>query len=223
MTYILNIDSSTKNCSVSISLNGKTISVVEEVFENYAHSEKLLPFIDEVISKTNISKVDLNAIAISKGPGSYTGLRIGVSLAKGLAYALQIPIITLDTTEVLAHSFLKENIIENNSIICSMIDARRMEVFRCFYDKNANPISAIEAKIVDENFTKEFLEKKIYFIGDTASKIKDVIDHKSFEIFDLYPSSTGLSEAAYKKYLANNFEDLAYFEPYYLKEFMMGS
>lgn len=222
MTYILHIESSTKNCSVSISKNGEHIILVEENFEQYAHSEKLLLFVEKAINQANISKQDLSAIAVSKGPGSYTGLRIGVSLAKGLCYALNIHLISVASTQVLAQTFVNQNNLEENSIVCSTIDARRMEVYTNSYSAKGRPLGSVEAKVVESDFMLEYENQKVYFIGDSVQKIADVVAHKNFEAIKLFPSAIGLEQLAFEKFSNKEFEDVAYFEPYYLKEFMTG-
>lgn len=222
MGYILNIESSTKNCSVSISKEGKNIALIEENFDQYAHSEKLLVFVDEALKQANISRSDLSAVAISKGPGSYTGLRIGVSLSKGLCYALDIPLISVPSTEVLAYTFLNDKELNETDVICSTIDARRMEVYTNTHDSSGKALSNIEAKIVVADFMSEYSAQKVYFIGDSVQKIADVVDHSNFEAIELFPSALGLEKVSYQKYKMNDFEDVAYFEPYYLKEFLAG-
>ncbi|MFP5471366.1 MAG: tRNA (adenosine(37)-N6)-threonylcarbamoyltransferase complex dimerization subunit type 1 TsaB [Bacteroidia bacterium] len=217
MTYILHIESATKNCSVAISKDAELIGCIEETPEGYEHSEKLSVFIDKAIRQVGITYQDLSAIAVSKGPGSYTGLRIGVSTAKGLCYALDIPLISIPTTDVLAKSYSKK--LTENDIICAMIDARRMEVYCAFYNHLLQPISDIKAIVVDEHFAKEYSEKHIHFMGDVASKIKGTIAVKNHTIENIYPSSKSMIESVLKKYTQQQFEDVAYFEPFYLKEF----
>lgn len=219
MTYILNIETSTKNCSVSICKNDTIVSIVEHVSENFEHSEKLSLFIDEAISKANIAYKDLSAVCVAKGPGSYTGLRIGVSTAKGLCYALNIPLLSVPTTEVLVRTYLNTNNIADNDVVCAMIDARRMEVFCAFYNKLTHALSPIKSVVVDEHFAQEYTSEKVHFIGDIAHKIKDVITVSDYEIVDLYPSASAMGEIAFIKFKENAFEDVAYFEPFYLKEF----
>lgn len=222
MSYILHIESATKNCSISIAKNGKNIALVEQVFEKYAHSEKLLLYIEKAISNAQIQKSDLSAVAVSKGPGSYTGLRIGVSLAKGLCFALDIPLISAPTTQVLAQTFLENNDLEENDIICSTIDARRMEVYRCFYNQEIDALGEIEAEVVGPSFVKKYESNKVYFIGDSVKKIADTVSHTNFEAIELFPSAVGLEKISHQKFEKNDFEDVAYFEPYYLKEFIAG-
>ena len=217
MTYILNIETATKNCSVSLSKNGQTVAIKEVSEEQFSHAEKLHLFIKEVFASENISLENLNAVAVSKGPGSYTGLRIGVSAAKGLCYALNIPLIAVDTLAVLA-----EKISVNSGIIIPMIDARRMEVFTQMFDKDYSPLSAAEALIVDET-AFAYITEDIHLIGDGALKCKTVLTDDKFIYHEdvIYPSANEMSRISYKKYVENTFEDVAYFEPYYLKDFML--
>ena len=217
MVYILNIETATKNCSVSLSKNGQTVGLKELSDEQFNHAEKLHLFIKEVLASEGILLADLNAIAISKGPGSYTGLRIGVSAGKGLCYALNIPLIAVDTLAVLA-----EKISIDSGIIVPMIDARRMEVFTQMFDKGYSPLSLSEALIVDETaFTG--INENIHLIGDGALKCKTVLTDAKFIFYEdfIYPSANEMSIISYKKYVENTFEDVAYFEPYYLKDFML--
>jgi tRNA threonylcarbamoyladenosine biosynthesis protein TsaB len=221
MTYILHIESATKNCSVAISKNAELICCIEETPEGYEHSEKLSVFIDKAIQQANITYKDLSAVAVSKGPGSYTGLRIGVSTAKGLCYALDIPLISIPTTEVLASTYSKT--LNESDVICAMIDARRMEVYCAFYNHLLQPISDIKAVVVDEHFAKEYSDKHIHFIGDIASKIEGVIAVKNYTIENIYPSSKAMIDNVWEKFTQQQFEDVAYFEPFYLKEFYTPS
>lgn len=216
--YILNIETSTKNCSVSVAKSGKTILLKEVAEQNFSHSEKLHLFIDGLLKEIQISYKELAAVAISKGPGSYTGLRIGTSTAKGLCYALDIPLIALDTLLILAKKVHK-----NDALIIPMLDARRMEVYTAVFDKNHHMNSGIEAKIIDEHSFFEISEKA-YLIGDGAAKCKEVLKHKNFMFLDeiIYPSAHEMSLLSFEKYQNKQFEDLAYFEPFYLKEFFSG-
>lgn len=216
--YILNIETSTKNCSVSLAKEGKTVTIKEIAEQNFTHSEKLHLFIDELIKKTGISYKDLSAVALSKGPGSYTGLRIGTSTAKGLCFALDIPLIAIDSLEILA-----KQVNLNDRLIIPMIDARRMEVYTAVFDQNQNKISETEALIVDENsFDK--ITQKACFIGDGAEKCKNILQRENFIFLTeiIYPSANEMSELSYQKFQQKAFEDTAYFEPFYLKEFFTG-
>lgn len=218
MHYILNIETATKNCSVSIAANGKTL-VCKEISElGYSHAEKLHLFIQDVIQEAAISFSQLSAIAVSQGPGSYTGLRIGVSAAKGLSYALQIPLISVDTLLALAHQ-----VSENDGLIIPMIDARRMEVYSAIFDFNKQKIREVQAEIIsEESFAA--ISDKIYFIGDSNEKVKSVLTKSNFVFLDAiqYPSAKEMSSISYQKYLEKDFEDVAYFEPYYLKDFLFA-
>ena len=217
MAFILNIETATKNCSVSIAENGKTIAIKELNNGNYSHAEMLHPFIVEVLQEANIATDTISAIAVSKGPGSYTGLRIGVSAAKGLSFTLDKPLISVDTLTSLAHS-----VTIKKGLIVPMIDARRMEVYSAIFDSNFNKLRAIEAQIIDDNsFQKELLEHKVYFLGDGAAKCKEVITHNNAVFIEnKHPSAKEMAVLSYEKYKKNDIEDVAYFEPFYLKDFV---
>ena len=217
MVYILNIETATKNCSVSISKNGNLVALIELSEAQFNHAEKLHIFIKEVLVQSKIALSHLNAIAVSKGPGSYTGLRIGVSAAKGLCYALNIPLISVDTLAILA----KKVQIEEGYIV-PMIDARRMEVFTQMFDKTHNAITNAEALIIDENAFAEF-NQQLHILGDGALKCKEVLTGAKFVFYDevQYPSAKEMIQLSYQKFQQNMFEDVAYFEPYYLKDFML--
>ena len=217
MIYILNIETSTTNCSVSLSKGGETLLLKEDYNSNYSHAERLHLFIEEVINEANISKNDLSAVAISKGPGSYTGLRIGVSTAKGLCYALDIPLIAVSTLEALAGQVKADD-----GIVIPMLDARRMEVYSAVFDQSNNQIRETKAQVLDENSFKSYLnEGKVYFIGNGVQKSKEIIKHdNAVFIENKLPSSENMSKIAYDKYKKSDIEDVAYFEPYYLKDFI---
>lgn len=217
MATILNIETATKNCSVSIAKSGKIIAIKELNDNKLSHAEKLHTFIDEAIRKSAINIDELDAVAVSKGPGSYTGLRIGVSAAKGLCFALNKPLISIETLHSLATSFvIKEG------YIAPMIDARRMEVYTAIYSKNYEKLQKTKAEIINENSFIEYLQKnKVYFIGDGAEKCKEIIKHKNaFFIDDKFPSAKEMGALSFRKYLEKSFEDVAYFEPFYLKNFI---
>ena len=216
MTYILNLETATKNCSVSISQNGQTILCKEMAQAGYSHAEKLHVFIEECIKESNISFKDLSAIAVSQGPGSYTGLRIGVSAAKGLCFALDLPLIAVDTLKVLAS---KLSITEG--VIIPMIDARRMEVYSAIFNSKLEKIREVQAEILTESSFEEISET-IHFVGDCAEKAKTVLTKSNFIFHEeiIYPSANEMSELSYNKFQENKLEDVAYFEPYYLKDFM---
>ena len=218
--YILNIETSTKACSVAIHNDGKLLNCKESVTEEFSHSEKLLLFISDVMNESRISFSQLNAVAVSMGPGSYTGLRIGVSTAKGLCYALDIPLISVSTLQAMAYGMLN---VSKADLFCPMIDARRMEVYSAFFDSDNIMVREVQADIVDGSSYDVELRKKVIFFGDGSDKLKDVIKHKN-AIFqsDFYPSAEFIGVLSYNKFVESNFEDVAYFEPYYLKDFVAG-
>ncbi len=218
MIYILNIETSTKNCSVSISKDGKRLAIKELNNGNYSHAEVLHPFINAVLEEAKIKISELHAVSVSKGPGSYTGLRIGVSAAKGLCFAQNIPLISIETLTSLAHATKVEN-----GVIIPMLDARRMEVYAAVYNSDYDQIREIKAEIIDKNSYSEYLEKgKVYFLGDGAEKCKEMIKNSNaIFIDDIFPSANELCKLAYDKYKKNDIEDVAYFEPFYLKDFIV--
>lgn len=218
MSYILNIETATKNCSVAIAKNGATILCKETAELGYSHAEKLHVFIEEIIAEAGIAINDLSAIAVSQGPGSYTGLRIGVSAAKGLCYALQIPLISVDTLLVLASKVNKKD-----GFIIPMIDARRMEVYSAIFNSNKEKIREIQAEILtEESFSN--ISETVYFVGDSNEKAKTILNKSNFIFLDeiVFPSASEMSAISFTKFEENNFEDVAYFEPYYLKDFMFA-
>jgi tRNA threonylcarbamoyladenosine biosynthesis protein TsaB len=217
LAYILNIETATTNCSVSLSKDGKTIVLKEDYDKNYSHAERLHVYIDAVLKEAKLSPSDLNAIAVSKGPGSYTGLRIGVSAAKGLSYALGIPLISVSTLGALAYQ-----VTIKKGVIIPMLDARRMEVYSAIFDSDYSQIRETQAQILDENAFVDYLEKsKVYFIGNGVKKTKVLINHPNVVfIEDKLPSANEMSLLAYNKYKISDTEDVAYFEPYYLKDFV---
>ncbi len=227
MALILNIETSTEVCSVTLAENGLTL-FKKESLEGLNHSSVLTVFIEELLKENNIQPKMLSAVAVSKGPGSYTGLRIGVSVAKGLCYGLNIPLISVNSLEVLGifaaqnsekYDFSKN---EKQVIYCPMIDARRMEVYTALYDSDGKEIRQVSAEIIDEYFLTDLLEThKILFFGNGAKKCKDIIKHEN-AVFN-GPETTSaefMQMIAEKKYSKKQFEDVAYFEPFYLKNFV---
>lgn len=217
MITILNIETATKNCSVSLAIDGKLIAIKEIAEENFSHAEKLHVFIEELLKENNIDIKQLNAIAISQGPGSYTGLRIGVSSVKGLCYGLGLPMIALDTLEVLARQLKIEK-----GYIIPMIDARRMEAFTAVFNVDYTLVKPIEALVIDED-TFSDLTEDIYLIGDGAGKCKAILNAANIHYPDdiIYPSAKEMASMSYNKYVNEDFVDVAYFEPFYLKDFVM--
>lgn len=218
MAIILNIDTTTTNCSVSLSNDEETLILKEDNDSAFSHAEKLHVFIKEIFETTNIDPKSIDAISISKGPGSYTGLRIGVSAAKGLCFSLDKPLISISTLEALAHQIE----VEENSLIVSMLDARRMEVYSAIYNSDYSLYREIQAEIIDDSSFKDLLDdNKLYFIGSGVEKTRTVINHpNAFFIEDKLPSASTMRLIANKKFKINDTEDIAYFEPYYLKDFV---
>lgn len=217
MPIILNIETATKNCSVTLAKEGKTIICKELATENFSHAEKLHVFIEQILVESNVQFSELNAIAVSQGPGSYTGLRIGVSSAKGFSYALNIPLISVDTLQLLA-----KQITIDKGIILPMIDARRMEVFSAMYDSNYNQIRATQAEIIDESSYQEISET-IHLVGDGIGKFTNTLTNEKFVFHNevVYPSANEMSALSFEKFQNSDFVDVAYFEPFYLKDFLL--
>ena len=219
MTLILNIETSTRVCSVSLGLDGELLAAKEESSDKYIHSEKLNVFIEELFTQVDYQLKDLAAICVSKGPGSYTGLRIGVSSAKGFCYALGIPLISIDSLSALACSYLNNNVIDGNTILMPMIDARRMEVYTAAFNNEAELLNSISAEVVGTEFFD--INQEIILIGDGAEKCNAVIP-ANVRIEDHLSSSKGITNLSFLKFSRKEFEDVAYFEPFYLKSFKFG-
>ncbi|RTY90014.1 tRNA (adenosine(37)-N6)-threonylcarbamoyltransferase complex dimerization subunit type 1 TsaB [Flavobacterium sp. GT3R68] len=217
MPYILNIETATKNCSVAVAKEGKTILCREMAEQGYSHAEKLHVFIEEVLQELHLTFKDLSAVAVSQGPGSYTGLRIGVSAAKGLCFALNIPLIAIDTLQVLA-----SQVTIAEGIIVPMIDARRMEVYSAVYNAQFEKIREVRAEIITEDSFDD-VKEIINFVGDCSEKCKTVLYKENFVFVDeiIYPSAKEMDTLSFNKFIATDFVDVAYFEPYYLKDFMI--
>ncbi|WP_339623230.1 tRNA (adenosine(37)-N6)-threonylcarbamoyltransferase complex dimerization subunit type 1 TsaB [uncultured Winogradskyella sp.] len=217
MALVLNIETATTNCSVSLSKDGETLLLKEDNTPGFSHAEKLHLFIDEIISNSEYKASDIDAIAVSKGPGSYTGLRIGVSSAKGLCYALNKPLIAIDTLESLAHQ-----VSTNEGLIIPMLDARRMEVYAAIYNCNYESQREIKAEILTEYSYSELLEtNKVYFVGSGVEKTKVLINHPNAVFIEgKLPSANEMALLAEIKHKKSDTEDVAYFEPYYLKDFV---
>ena len=217
MGLILNLETATKVCSVTLALDGQEIANTEIKTENFSHSENLNNFIIKTLDQTKYELKDLEAIAVSQGPGSYTGLRIGTSTAKGLCYGLDIPLISISSLKALANLFMEKA----DGLICPMFDARRMEVYAAIYDSELNSILETEAKVIDETSFHDILSNsKISFLGPGAEKCRDIINHQNaiFEL-DIEVSASGMNRLSEEKLNQKDFEDLAYFEPFYLKDF----
>lgn len=219
MALILNLETATTNCSVSLAKEGKTIAIKEHDTPNYSHSEQLHVFIQEILKDASVTLSDIDAVAVSKGPGSYTGLRIGVSAAKGLCFSLDIPLISIETLRSLAS---QENS-RNFDFIIPLLDARRMEVYSKVFDSRLNQIRETRAEIIDENSFNTFLvQGKVLLLGSGAFKCKEILNNENLEYAThLVPSSKEMSKLSFEKYQNRDFEDVAYFEPYYLKDFVL--
>lgn len=219
MAYILHLETSTKVCSVALSLNGNLKQLVESNDLAYSHGEKLTLFIEQVLKREGITATNLDAVSVASGPGSYTGLRIGVSTAKGLCFALSIPLIAIDSLlslyEIAAFDHPSKTIIP-------VIDARRMEVFSAVYGPNRQLMTGIAATVVDETTFDSFLP--FVSCGDGAEKLKEIWKNRAIE-FDLevQSSAKGQVKLAFEMFEKQNFEDVAYFEPFYLKDFIAGT
>lgn len=225
MALILNIETSTQVCSVSLSVDGVVTGIKESHTKN-SHAELLTIFAQQIINGEGYEFNDLDAVAVSKGPGSYTGLRIGVSTAKGLCYSLDKPLISISTLKAMAAGMIqevKEDI--DNYLFCPMIDARRMEVYSALFSIDNSMVRKIKAEIIDENsFLKELEKSIVVFGGDGAPKCKEVLGKNKNAIFldEFLPSSKFMAQLAEYKFQNKDFEDLAYFEPFYLKDFVAG-
>jgi len=223
MSLILNIETATEVCSVCFARDGEIIAI-RESFEGKTHAKLLTVFIEELLEENNLRVTDFDAIAVSMGPGSYTGLRIGVSATKGLSYAADLPLIAVSTLQSLALgvSNRKEIKMNDNTWVCPMIDARRMEVYTAFFNAENESKSEISADIIDENSYLDILnERQVVFCGNGASKCKSSITHKNaLFIDDVECSSRFMASLAEQAFLKSDFVDLAYFEPFYLKNFV---
>jgi len=218
MAIILSIETSTSVCSAALHENGKIVEV-KELFTPQSAASQLAPLIEDIFSSAKISKQAINAIAVSSGPGSYTGLRIGVATAKGLCYGLDVPLIAIDSLLVLASTV---NDIAKTDLLCPMIDARRMEVYCSLFTTSLDAIEPTQAKIIDsESFSEQLSSHSILFFGDGAAKCKSTLNHPNAVFFeDVYLSAKNMGNIAFQKYLGGKFEDMTLFEPNYLKEFI---
>lgn len=217
MAIILSIETSTSICSVALHKNGDLLGL-REIEETGAHAQKLMDLIDSLLVEQKLEIKGLSAIAVSEGPGSYTGLRIGVSTAKGLAFSADLPLIGVGALKALALGATHH--VENRGVIVSMLDARRMEVYKEVFDFDLSIISPIDSEIIDKNSFQNLLEKeKVYFVGDAVEKVSQVISHPNAKFLRIAVSADLIGKEAFVKYQNQEFEDLAYFVPNYLKEF----
>jgi tRNA threonylcarbamoyladenosine biosynthesis protein TsaB len=225
---ILHIETATDICSVALSAGERLLSLVESGQER-SHATLLNRFIKQSVAEAGKKFQDLNAVSVSKGPGSYTGLRIGVSTAKGLAYALEIPLLASGTLENMAGHILSNAEVDNlkalhgdHLLLCPMLDARRMEVYTGFYTTKNSVYREVSADIIEENSYHMILESHpVCFFGNGAEKCKGVLDHPNAHFLDgINPTATSMIVPALKNYNRKQFEDVAYFEPFYLKDFI---
>lgn len=221
MSCILHIETSTDVCSVAVSQDGASIFSKED-FKGPSHATELGVFVDEVLSFADSHAIPVDAVAVSCGPGSYTGLRIGVSMAKGICYGRSIPLIGIPTLEVMCVPVLLYRDLPEDALLCPMIDARRMEVYAAVYDRALRVKREIGADIVDENSYSDFLaERPVYFFGNGAAKCKDKLQHPNARFLDdVHPLAKWMFPLAEKAMAQGKFDDVAYFEPFYLKEFV---
>lgn len=220
MSLILNIETSTSVCSVALS-EGEEVLFEKASFEGPSHAALLGVYVEEALKVVKSKGGKLDAVAVSSGPGSYTGLRIGVSMAKGLCFGYGIPLIGIHTLDILASAAIRENKEADDCAYCAMLDARRMEVYASIYDSRLNTIRATSADIVDADSYASFLANgKVCFFGDGAAKCKAVITSPNACFIDgIYPLAANMASLSRKAYEEGRFEDVAYFEPFYLKEF----
>ena len=221
MATILHIETSTDICSVAVSEDGQVIFDQED-HSGPNHAERLGTMVDEALSFTDNHAIPFDAVAVSCGPGSYTGLRIGVSMAKGICYGRNLKLIAVPTLELLCVPILLREIPEENALLCPMLDARRMEVYAGIYDRGLKPIRSIQADIVNGDTYKAYLdEHAIYFFGNGATKCQEAIHHPNAHFIEnIDPLAKWMQPLAEKRFLNEQFEDVAYFVPFYLKDFV---
>jgi universal bacterial protein YeaZ len=226
MALILNIETATEVCSVALSQDDSLVDFRENT-EGKSHASLLTLFVDDILKKNNLAVSQLDAVAVSAGPGSYTGLRIGISAAKGLCYGSGKPLVSVSTLQSMAYRFINQltDVQKDDykeALLCPMIDARRLEVYTALFDSSGNFQSGISAEIIDENsFAQTLKERKIVFFGNGSDKCQEVIrNNNAIFIKGIYPSAIDMKTLSLKEYNAQNFKDVAYYEPYYLKEFV---
>jgi tRNA threonylcarbamoyladenosine biosynthesis protein TsaB len=217
MAFILSIESSTTICSVAIHEKGTLVGLFE-LHQDNVHAQKLMLLVEGLMGRVGLKSDELQAIAVSSGPGSYTGLRIGVSIAKGLAFAHDIPLIGVDTLEAMARQVIP--FVQEGDLVIPMMDARRMEVYMAVYDAYLRKLEPVEPRVIESNpFLKYLKEKRVFFLGDGVKKLREILYHPNSVFLDKFNSATSVGEIAYRKFEERVFEDIAYFEPNYLKEF----
>ena len=221
MACILHIETATDVCSVALSEDGVVLFSKED-HNGPQHAVTLGVFIDEMLSMADSHAKPIDAVAVSCGPGSYTGLRIGASMAKGICYGRNIPLIALSTLKVLSVPVLLMDELPEDALLCPMIDARRMEVYAAIYDRALNTVKEVGADIINEDSYSEYLEKQpIYFFGNGSSKCKSIINHPNAHFIDgIEPLARWMFPLAVREFHNETFQDVAYFEPFYLKDFV---
>ena len=223
MACILHIETSTNGCSVAVSEDGQCIFEQAEQAEKGASAERLGTMVDEALSFTDSHAIPFDAVSVSCGPGSYTGLRIGVSMAKGICYGRDLKLLAVPTLELLCVPvLLRETIQEENALLCPMLDARRMEVYAALYDRSLKTVREVSADVVDETTYKQWLdERPVYFFGPGAAKCLEIINHPNAHYIEgIEPLAKWMQPLAERRFLNEQFEDVAYFVPFYLKDFV---
>ncbi|MDC7994636.1 tRNA (adenosine(37)-N6)-threonylcarbamoyltransferase complex dimerization subunit type 1 TsaB [Altibacter sp. HG106] len=217
MAILLCIETATTNCSVALAKDGHLLASKEDYGKKFSHAERLHVYMEELLKDTKLSWNDLDGIAISKGPGSYTGLRIGVSAAKGLCFSLSIPLLSVSTLQSLAQQGL-----HRDAVVVPMLDARRMEVYAEIFSADGAKLRETKAEVLTEDSYAEYVEQDILFIGTGAAKFQELSRHKKATFLEALPSAKDMVALATQKFQSETFEDVAYFEPYYLKDFIAG-
>jgi tRNA threonylcarbamoyladenosine biosynthesis protein TsaB len=223
MSLILCTDTSTKACTASVVKNGIVISKIQIKEEGYKHAEQLHDLLQSVLDEAGITWKDLDAVAVGKGPGSYTGLRIGVSAVKGICYARKIPLIALPTLQIMAVHAASKISMKEGAILRPMIDARRMEVYTASYSSECLVLEKVHAHVLEEDsFAEELSKNPVYFFGDGMDKCRHLFEQHSNAHFidDVIPAAWSMAALSQRAFEDKKFEDVAYFEPFYLKEFL---
>jgi tRNA threonylcarbamoyladenosine biosynthesis protein TsaB len=225
MALILNIETATKVCSVALAIDGVEVLTKEMKSEKFSHSENLNLFIESIFEETNYALKDLDAVAVSKGPGSYTGLRIGVSTAKGLCYALDVPLVAVDSLESVAYLALQDPKTFSFDYIIPLFDARRMEVYSSVYNTDLILMEEVKAEVIEVDSYQNFINNgKVLFLGPGADKCQSSFTAKNISFnLDIEVSALGMIEISEQKFNRDDVEDMAYFEPFYLKDFIAGT
>lgn len=222
MALIINIETSTRVCSAALAKDGKLLDL-KESFDDRTHATQLTVFIDELFKENALSYADLDAVSVSEGPGSYTGLRIGVSVAKGICYGQNKPLIAVNTLQAMALMAIEsDKSIAKNAKLCPMIDARRMEVYSSLFDTTAKKLRDTQAEVIEAGAYKDLLDKgTVVFFGDGAEKCMETINHENAVFLkEIYPSAKYMGKLSQKLFDQQQFKDVAYFEPFYLKDFV---